>query len=289
MSDNFFFTQKVPYSGFNPPQDYDQNIHKKTSNDRRKETPFSYMDCDGNGFKTVGLKLEEKGINEPKTGPLESETEKGTFWTVCPYCYYMYEYEDKYEECCLLCQYCRRGFHGAPVAAAPERMLVKGEESYYCSGYGFFPLGYSGDDFLGDKKKFGERDTGKKHDVVEISDSSGDDEDKVTDVKIEAVRMKTEEGLSNGEGRRGVMKRVKSVPSNSKKLMGRGVKRMIQKVNVAQLDVEFGNGVADIGSGSGGGTTRLGSGSDQNGGCNEGDLEFFEGDDDIFVGLKDIC
>ncbi|XVF59092.1 hypothetical protein PTKIN_Ptkin07bG0247100 [Pterospermum kingtungense] len=280
-TDDFFFAQRVDYYGFDPPQD---NGFKT-----RRETHFFNMGCDGNGFRTSGLKQEERGENEPMKGPLQSGIENGTFWTVCPYCYYMYEYEKKYEECCLLCQHCRRGFHGAPMAAPPERLVVNGEEEYYCSGYGFFPLGYFGDGFLGDKKEeVGGRDSGKKLEVVEISDSSSDDEEeKDMDVKNEAGNVKAEEeGLSNGEGR-GVMKRVKSVPWNSKKMMGRGVKGTIQKVSVVQMNVEFGNGVADIDCGSGGGI-RLGS--DLNGGCNEDDeLEFFEGDDDIFVGLRDIC
>ncbi|XP_022752286.1 uncharacterized protein LOC111301029 [Durio zibethinus] len=197
----------------------------------------------------------------------------------------MYEYEKKYEECCLLCQNCRKGFHGLAVAAPPERFLVNGKDGEYYSGYGFFPLGYSGNGLFSDKKELAGGDIGKRHDVVEISDDS-DDEKKEMDVKNEAGKVKAE-GLSNGEGR-GVMKKVKSVPRNTKKMMGRGVKRTIEKVRVVEVNVEFENGFADIDCGSDGGI-RFGSGSDQNGGCNEDDLEFFEGDDDIYVGLRDSC
>ncbi|XVF17347.1 hypothetical protein REPUB_Repub10bG0113100 [Reevesia pubescens] len=248
------------------------------------------MACDGNEFKRSDLKQEKSGKNEPKKGPSETENEKDTFWTVCPYCYFMYEYEKEYEECCLLCQNCRKGFHGLAVAAPPpEGLLVKGKDGEYYSGYGFFPLGYSGKSFLDDKKEVGGGDTGKKHEIVEISDDS-DDEKEEMHVKNDASEVKVE-GLNNGEGR-GVMKRVKSVPRNTKKIMGRGVKRSkVEEVRVVEMNEEFGNGVADsdcgIGSGSDDGI-RLGSGGGQND-CYEDDLEFFEGDDDIFVGLKDIC
>ncbi|XVE83070.1 hypothetical protein DITRI_Ditri16bG0057300 [Diplodiscus trichospermus] len=283
MTHNFSFTQKVAYCGFNPPQNHDQIIQNKIANDQRQETPFLNMGYDGNGFKTNGLKQEKSGKNEPKKARLESENHKCTFWTVCPYCYCMYEYEKKYEECCLLCQNCRKGFHGLPVVAPPERLLVDGKGEYY-SGYGFFPLGYSGNSFLGDKKEVDREDTGKKRNVVEIADSS-DDEEMETDVKNEAGKEKAE-GLSNGKVR-GVMKRVKSVRMNTKKMMGRGVKRTIEKVNVMETTVEYEKGVADINCGSSEGI-KLGSGSDQNGHCFEDDLEFFEGNDDIFVGLRDI-
>ncbi|KAK4707754.1 hypothetical protein R3W88_028679 [Solanum pinnatisectum] len=30
--------------------------------------------------------------------------QRGSFWTVCPYCYYVYEFLKDYEDCCLRCQ-----------------------------------------------------------------------------------------------------------------------------------------------------------------------------------------
>ncbi|KAK6258802.1 hypothetical protein SCA6_013276 [Theobroma cacao] len=143
--------------------------------------------------------------------------------------------------------------------------------------------GRFGDSFLGDKKEVGGGDTGKKHKVVEISDDS-DDETKYMDVKNKGNKVKVEV-LNTGEGRR-VMTRVKSVPRNTKKMMGKGVKgKKVEKMSVLEMNVEFGNGVGDgdCGSGSGGG---VGVGSGCQDGCIENELEFFEGDDDIFVGLK---
>lgn len=191
----------------------------------------------------------------------------------------MYEYEKKYEEGRLLCQNCRKGFHAVAVAAPPGGFLVRGKDCKYYSGYGFFHLHRLGYSFLGDDKEVGRgKNTGKKNDVVvEISDDSDDDEWKKMNVKNETVprNIKREvkaEG-SNSGGARGVIKRVKSVPMNAKKMAGRGVKgKKVEKVNV-----ESGNG------------GDCGIGSDGQNAVEDEELEFFDVDDDIFVGLRDIC
>ncbi|KAK9109128.1 hypothetical protein Sjap_017188 [Stephania japonica] len=63
-----------------------------------------------------------------------------SFWTCCPYCYNMYEYPRVYEECCLRCQNCRRGFHATVVPSPPN--VVAGKEAYYCC-WAFFPIWFS--------------------------------------------------------------------------------------------------------------------------------------------------
>ncbi|XP_037497699.1 uncharacterized protein LOC105641745 [Jatropha curcas] len=95
-------------------------------------------------------KLKEKKTQN-ENGDKPPEDANGTFWTVCPYCYYLYEYEGLYEECCLRCQNCRRAFQAVAVAAPPAGMVVEGKEQYYC-GIGYFPLKYNLECFLGDKK-----------------------------------------------------------------------------------------------------------------------------------------
>ncbi|GAB2226124.1 hypothetical protein Droror1_Dr00021916 [Drosera rotundifolia] len=66
-----------------------------------------------------------------------------SFWTYCPYCWWLYEYEGVFERCCLRCQngVCRRTFHGVRVRV--PKVLEHGEKgkngSYQC--YGYFPLG----------------------------------------------------------------------------------------------------------------------------------------------------
>ncbi|XP_062101773.1 uncharacterized protein LOC133807449 [Humulus lupulus] len=63
-----------------------------------------------------------------------------SFWTVCPYCYVLYEYPRVYEDCCLKCQKCQRAFHAALVTSLPP--MVPGQEAYYCC-WAFFPLGFA--------------------------------------------------------------------------------------------------------------------------------------------------
>ncbi|KAF8404703.1 hypothetical protein HHK36_009591 [Tetracentron sinense] len=63
-----------------------------------------------------------------------------SFWTVCPYCYILYEYPRVYEECCLRCQNCQRAFHASLISSPPP--AVPGKEAYVCC-WGFFPLGFS--------------------------------------------------------------------------------------------------------------------------------------------------
>ncbi|KAJ9170417.1 hypothetical protein P3X46_018526 [Hevea brasiliensis] len=111
-----------------------------------------------------------------------------SFWTVCPYCYCLHEYDGIYEECCLRCQNCRRPFHGVAVPPPPVGVVVEGKEQYYC-GVGYFPLRYDFEGCLGGKKgesgggdscfdeKKGNNEAFKEvvENVVVISDDSDDD------------------------------------------------------------------------------------------------------------------
>lgn len=65
------------------------------------------------------------------------EEKEATFWTVCPYCYNLYEYPFIYLDCCLKCQKCERAFHGVVISPLPP--LVPGKDAYYCSK-AFFPI-----------------------------------------------------------------------------------------------------------------------------------------------------
>ncbi|PKI73521.1 uncharacterized protein LOC116205940 [Punica granatum] len=62
-----------------------------------------------------------------------------TFWTTCPYCYYLHEYPAMYENCCLRCQECHRAFHGAPITSPPPQL--PGKDAYHFC-WGAFPLGF---------------------------------------------------------------------------------------------------------------------------------------------------
>lgn len=68
---------------------------------------------------------------------------KPTFWTVCPYCYYVYEYEKVYLDCCLRCRNegCRKGFTAVEIRVPPPEE-VAGSGRYLCLG--FDPIGFKG-------------------------------------------------------------------------------------------------------------------------------------------------
>ncbi|CAL0314114.1 unnamed protein product [Lupinus luteus] len=54
-----------------------------------------------------------------------------TFWTACPYCWNLFEYESKCEDCTLLCQSCRKTFHGVAVTP-PVKDDDQKNEYYWC-------------------------------------------------------------------------------------------------------------------------------------------------------------
>ncbi|KAK1440262.1 hypothetical protein QVD17_06087 [Tagetes erecta] len=74
----------------------------------------------------------------------ETETEvmddSPTFWTACPYCFYMYEYPKIYVECTLRCDNCKRAFQAVRISTPPP--IIEGQDAcFYC--WGFIPLGLS--------------------------------------------------------------------------------------------------------------------------------------------------
>ncbi|KAL8145422.1 uncharacterized protein LOC141706972 [Apium graveolens] len=96
-------------------------------------------------FTKINLGGNEK-VNREKghTGGVSGteRREARSFWTVCPYCYYMYEYPRVYKDCALKCGNCKRAFHGVEITTLPP--VVPGQDAYHCC-WGFFPLGFGND------------------------------------------------------------------------------------------------------------------------------------------------
>ncbi|XP_047312799.1 uncharacterized protein LOC124916109 [Impatiens glandulifera] len=67
-----------------------------------------------------------------------------TFWTICPYCYYVYEFHSIFKDCCLRCRNnkCMRGFTGVPLDSPPPADVAKSGE-YLCLG--FRPIEFEGE------------------------------------------------------------------------------------------------------------------------------------------------
>ncbi|KAK1392003.1 J domain-containing protein [Heracleum sosnowskyi] len=226
-----------------------------------------------------------------------------SFWTICPYCYVMYEYVRVYEDCCLLCQNvkCGRGFHGFEVEAPPLDVVENGV--YKCMG--FFPLGFDGGKSEGKWNPFSPLVGVKRDDREEKGGGSGlGNEGDFIDLSDESDGLEDGGGGKSGDdqgGRRrevggddcfggSVMKRrKKSVPINANKLMGKGPRaRRMENVGQEGLDLNARAGEDNAGGNSNGnevpgvGGVEMGNGADFDAG-----VELLAGDDDIFVSFPD--
>lgn len=163
----------------------------------------------------------------------------------------MYEYEKVYEEYCLRCQNCGRGFHGVAVNKPAKGVLVEegdGKEQYYCC-WAYFPLGYG----MGNGKNVNTSEN--QNDSVEVKNSGQGNvgsggRSEPRNVKTKAGRITT--------------KNVKTVARNTKKIMGRGMRS--RRNEMGGVGFKIGEEMTGVG---------------------EGVLEFYEGDDDVFVAIVD--
>ncbi|XP_073130332.1 uncharacterized protein [Henckelia pumila] len=242
-----------------------------------------------------------------------SENGGDAFWTVCPYCYYVYQYERVFEDCCLRCTNgsCGRGFHAVAVGAPPAELIEKGH--YWCPGFMplelrktngdvngevlWLPFGYTipgsnvkdkcntegtwGTAYeakeVEDNNEFQHPGRGKKKRSVGEASSSGF-MSKCMDTEAEKPESRGRRSTENGVKETG--RRRKSVALISKKLMGRG-NRIDRNVTHTMNDVGAErdlnvNGNEDSKFAFGGSTNK-----DDGGG-----VEFFEGDDDVLVGIQ---
>ncbi|XP_066351845.1 actin-binding protein wsp1-like [Miscanthus floridulus] len=82
-----------------------------------------------------------------KTPPETERNQEGealqapAFWTVCPSCCRLHQYDRSYESQTLLCPSCRWPFVATAMSTPPP--IVPGTDMYYCS-WGFFPMGFPG-------------------------------------------------------------------------------------------------------------------------------------------------
>uniref|UniRef100_A0A803KX97 J domain-containing protein n=1 Tax=Chenopodium quinoa TaxID=63459 RepID=A0A803KX97_CHEQI len=204
----------------------------------------------------------------------ESEHEDGgdeemgnNFWTFCPYCFYMFQYDRVYEGCCLRCQNqtCRRAFHAVALNSLPKMELDKGQ---YFSCFGYFPLGFSPENGVG---KFDSWSP-----IVGLFPIADESDESENDHEVNGENVGSNvEGMNVGNGR--ATKR-KSVARNARKLMG---KRRRRNEGVAANGI---GGFEDEGvdqdsvfEGGHGGDVGVGSGFEQD------DMAFFEENGEIFV------
>ncbi|KAL5078982.1 hypothetical protein RYX36_007403 [Vicia faba] len=58
---------------------------------------------------------EKRAVYDHDMGTRGVADATATFWTACPYCWNLYQFEKRYEGCSLMCQGCVKAFHGVAV------------------------------------------------------------------------------------------------------------------------------------------------------------------------------
>ncbi|KAI3462124.1 hypothetical protein Pfo_018787 [Paulownia fortunei] len=246
-----------------------------------------------------------------------SGSDGGTFWTMCPYCYYVYEYDKVFEECCLRCanEKCRRVLHAVAIRAPPPPDVVE-KGHYLCAGFMPFAVCNSNGEEIRDTlwvpfaSPIGSASKGCDYNfacngegpVVDISDDeragTGDAvtaeemgfqdhcNGKKTKIKGNGERPKSRGGNENGFMENSVkevrMRKKKSVPWNSKKLMGRGFRIDSNQAHSVYGVGEEGHSNVDENEGEG---WEHGFGGEMSNDVESG-VDFFEGDDDVLIGLQ---
>ena len=189
---------------------------------------------------------------------------RGTFWTACPYCWNMYEYEEGYEDCALRCEGCRKVFQGVAVKppVREETVVVDGKRREYYRCNASVPLRYyEVSEMNGEEEEEEEEDKNfGGENIVYISDDDvvfGEEGAKGADVRnVRCNNGRVElQGNNGNNGKKGM--RVKTV---AKKVGGNRKRRQGCADNDLGLDLDADDG---------------------------GELEFTQGDDgDIFVGVR---
>ncbi|KAG2698765.1 hypothetical protein I3760_07G163700 [Carya illinoinensis] len=122
------------------------NDHLKKSLYDNELSLFAKVDLSLGGRKDHHGESNSNYTSGANEGPDDNRLRLSSFWTMCPYCYHLYEYPRVYEECCLRCQNCRKAFHAVLIPSLPP--LVPGQKAYYCS-WGVFPMGFVKTDSAG--------------------------------------------------------------------------------------------------------------------------------------------
>lgn len=225
---------------------------------------------------------------------LDDEKSKGkcdfAFWTVCPYCYYLYEYPRVYLELCLRCpnDKCSKAFTCVEIDRPPTEVLMEGK--YLCAG--FLPVGFQDDSWnpfvpLKKEKVNASDDAGNFVDISDDDDQVETKSDKSFNVSGEGVHegagsVKMDDGMRTMKP---AMGRKKSVAKKTKKLTGVGnrvtkegfVHREETDLKVRSTDNDHEGCENDFSFG------YLGGPIDP---TNGGEVEFYDADGDILVSLQ---
>ncbi|XP_045809960.1 uncharacterized protein LOC123904328 [Trifolium pratense] len=187
-----------------------------------------------------------------------------TFWTACPYCWNLYQYEKKYEGCSLMCQGCSKSFHGVAVRPPVKvgATVVEGEERrqyYKCRAR--VPLKFYEVKGIGN-----ESENENSAEFVYVSDDDGDWEKEWGNVGGAGGGVGGGGGVRN-DGFEKVIQDDHQMQGNEKpKTRMKTVARKSVVNRVARFDFD----------------SNLNVGVD----TKDCELEFTEGADDVFVGVR---
>ncbi|KAL4555948.1 hypothetical protein LXL04_038582 [Taraxacum kok-saghyz] len=130
--------QASPLSQLQQPQNLQQEQDQRRQ-EAQQQQQQEWVEQNSAPIQLPNQVNSNNGVREEET-EAENVDNLPTFWTACPYCYYMYEHFRIYEECTLRCDHCKRAFQAVEISSPPS--IVEGKEDYfYCWGY--FPLGVS--------------------------------------------------------------------------------------------------------------------------------------------------
>ncbi|XP_076897320.1 uncharacterized protein LOC143550580 [Bidens hawaiensis] len=116
-----------------PPFSWPQQLQQQFQQQQHHESPQQAAEAE----------IEPEAEAEAEAGIADEgakDNNDSTFWTTCPYCFYLYEYPSEYVECVLRCDTCKRAFQAVSVPSPPA--IAEDKDSYYCC-WGFFPLAVS--------------------------------------------------------------------------------------------------------------------------------------------------
>ncbi|XP_076907351.1 uncharacterized protein LOC143563765 [Bidens hawaiensis] len=127
--------QQSPPAPPQPPFSWPQQLQQQFQQQQHHESP--QQEAEPEPEAEAEAEIADEGVND--------NNDSTTFWTTCPYCFYLYEYPSEYVECVLRCDTCKRAFQAVSVPSPPA--IAEGKDSYYCC-WGFFPLAVSVSDMV---------------------------------------------------------------------------------------------------------------------------------------------
>ncbi|CAK8537168.1 unnamed protein product [Lathyrus sativus] len=186
---------------------------------------------------------EKRAVYDHDIGTRGVVDTTATFWTACPYCWSLYQFEKRYEGCSLMCQGCVKAFHG--VAVKPPVKVggttVEGEEQrqyYKCRArvpLKFYEVKSGNETVMGDNSA----------EFVYVSDDDGDWEKAWGNVDG-GVRNDDLEKVVQQVQMQGNEKRKMRIKTVAKKSVANRRIRCAEPDNAKDCKLEFTEGDGDV-------------------------------------------